>query len=199
MPFLDIDNRGAFAAATRLLIDLGHRHIALLNGDCRQNFATDRLAGFRQAMQGKGIAVDRQLLCEAEMHEETAYHQASRLLALSQPPTALLCSSIGQALGVRRAAGERGMTIGRDIALIAHDDRLHELRAESVRPAADNHAVVDRRCRQACRRTGDRHAAGAGAAIAAGGLAGRPGGARLDAATGGGCLGPFQLCWKQLP
>ena len=80
---------------------------------------------------GKGIAVDRRAAVRSGNARRHRLLPGPRLLALAQPPTALLCSSIGQALGVRRAAGERGLTIGRDIALIAHDDRLHELRAEA--------------------------------------------------------------------
>ena len=32
-PFLDIDNEGAFHEAARLLVQLGHRRVALINGD----------------------------------------------------------------------------------------------------------------------------------------------------------------------
>ncbi len=39
---LDIDNDGAFYRAARMLTDLGHRRIALLNGEERFNFALDR-------------------------------------------------------------------------------------------------------------------------------------------------------------
>jgi LacI family transcriptional regulator len=49
-------------------------------------------------------------------------------------PSAFLCSSIAQALGVRKAALETGLVIGRDISLIAHDDRLHDIRAETFDP-----------------------------------------------------------------
>ena len=39
-----------------------------------------------------------------------------------------------QAAGVRRACNEAGLHIGEDIAVIAHDDRLHEIRAETFDP-----------------------------------------------------------------
>ncbi|MCB1377739.1 MAG: substrate-binding domain-containing protein [Alphaproteobacteria bacterium] len=132
--FLDIDNRGAFGAATRLLVDLGHRAIALLNGECRYNYAADRKLGYLDALKQTGLAASEHLICEAQMRDETAYGQARALLAAEVPPTAFLCSSIAQAIGASRACREAGYRVGEDIALIAHDDRLHELRAETFHP-----------------------------------------------------------------
>ena len=45
-----------------------------------------------------------------------------------------MCSSIGEALGVKRACAANGLQIGRDVALIAHDDRIHDMGAESFDP-----------------------------------------------------------------
>ena len=131
---LDIDNYGAFHSATRLLLDLGHRRIALINGECRHTYAADRKRGFIAAMADRDLAPDHQFMCEATMREDIAFRQASALLAHAAPPSAFLCSSIGQALGVIRACREVGRNPGRDIAIIAHDDRLPELRAETIDP-----------------------------------------------------------------
>jgi LacI family transcriptional regulator len=133
-PFLDIDNYGAFHAATRLLLDLGHKRTALLNGECRHTYAADRKRGFLTAMTERGVVVPEEFVCEAMMLEENGFRQARVLLAHERPPTAFLCSSIAQALGVIKACREAGRTVGRDIALIAHDDRLPELRAETCDP-----------------------------------------------------------------
>ena len=134
--YLDIDNEGAFHAATRLLCDLGHRRIALLNGERRFNFATDRERGFREALRGRGLQADSGFMCEDLMNEASGYRRAHQLLQLgaARRPTAFLCSSLGQALGVRKACGEAGLAIGRDVALIAHDDRLHDFGAETFDP-----------------------------------------------------------------
>ncbi len=133
-PFLDIDNEGAFFKAVKLLTDFGHSRIALLNFDMEFNFANDRLNGYLHALAQAGIIRDRDLISEATMTEQGGYEAAMQMLELPQPPTAFLCSSISQALGVRRIAKDRGLTIGKDISLIAHDDRLHEIRAETFDP-----------------------------------------------------------------
>jgi LacI family transcriptional regulator len=131
---LDIDNEGAFHGAARLLADLGHRRIALLNGETYYNFAADRERGFRSALAARGIVPPDGFVCQDPMGEESGLRRASELLARPGRPTAFVCSTITQAVGVSRVCRSLGLKIGADVSLIAHDDRLHELRAESFDP-----------------------------------------------------------------
>jgi LacI family transcriptional regulator len=133
-PFLDIDNEGAFYKAGKLLTDLGHKRIALLNYDMSYNFANDRLNGYLHALSQAGIERDSSLISQAAMTELGGTEETRRMLKFAQPPTAFLCSSISQALGVRRVANDMGLIIGKDISVIAHDDLLHEIRAETFDP-----------------------------------------------------------------
>jgi LacI family transcriptional regulator len=135
-PYLDIDNEGAFHKAAKLLCDLGHKRIALIDGDLSYNFAVDRANGYSNALAESGIAVDPLFMCGGVMHEHHGHNEASRMLARAEAlrPTAFLCSSLAQANGVQRAVREAGLHIGPDISLIAHDDRLHEFRAETFDP-----------------------------------------------------------------
>jgi LacI family transcriptional regulator len=135
-PHLDIDNEGAFYKATRLLCELGHRRIALIDGDLKFNFAKDRHGGYRRALDESGIVHDRDLVTGGLMIEQHGYSEAARMFKLGydRRPTAFLCSSLAQATGVQRAVREHGQKIGEDISLIAHDDRLHELHAETFDP-----------------------------------------------------------------
>ncbi len=135
-PHLDIDNEGAFFQACKLLTDLGHTRIAILNFDRNYNFANDRLNGYLHALTLAGLQQDRDLIREGPMIEMEGLADANRLLDLpvDRRPTAFLCSSISQALGVSRILNARGLKIGKDISLIAHDDRLHEMRAENFDP-----------------------------------------------------------------
>jgi LacI family transcriptional regulator len=133
-PFLDIDNEGAFFKAGKLLTDLGHQRIALLNFDMGYNFANDRLNGYLHALSQAGIERDGSLISQANMTEQAGIDETRRMLKFDRPPTAFLCSSISQAQGVRRVAKESGLIIGKDISVIAHDDLLHEIRAENFDP-----------------------------------------------------------------
>lgn len=127
-PSVDVNNRRAFRRATDFLIDLGHRRIALVNGIETMDFAVRRRAGFVEALAGHGLTPDPGHMSSAEMTEAEGYGAAQRMLSTAQPPTAFLVSSILSGLGVRRALSERGLTVGRDVSIIVHDDDLGYLR-----------------------------------------------------------------------
>jgi len=130
-PLLDIDNAGAFVDATRLLIQLGHRRIALLNGPDNLAFAISRHEGMVGALSKYALTPDPDLLQHSPMTEENGYRGMMRFLDLAEPPTALLCSSMVLALGAVRAINQRRLTIGEDISIIAHDDVFPYLKPEN--------------------------------------------------------------------
>lgn len=130
-PFLDIDNRTAFRDATRLLIQLGHCRIALINGPHHLTFAIRRQTGMKEALEEAGLTSDARLIHHSVMTDEHGYNAMERFLQDEAPPTAVLCSSTVLALGAVRAINRAGLSIGGDISLIAHDDVLPMLRPEN--------------------------------------------------------------------
>ena len=133
--WLDIDNRGAFQKATKLLTDLGHRRIGIINGFENMTFALHRKQGYERALSDKGISLDPMITSSGLMTEENGYRQSKRILMLANRPTALLLSSMLLVSGAMRAINEMGLQIGKDISLIAHDDGLPFLNAEGLVPA----------------------------------------------------------------
>jgi LacI family transcriptional regulator len=129
--FYDIDNSGAFEKATDYLLQLGHRRIAILNGTPDAMFAIQRNAGYLAAFQAHGVEVPEYLIVQDLMTEEVGYERMKSLLELSNPPTAVLCSSIILALGAQRAIREKGLQVGRDISIISHDDGLSSMKTEN--------------------------------------------------------------------
>jgi LacI family transcriptional regulator len=123
-PWVDVNNRRAFQRATEFLLDLGHRRIALVNGLEFMDFAVRRRTGYLDALAARAITPDPALMSSAEMTEVSGHRAASRMLALDDPPTAFLAASMISGMGVRRAIEERGLTIGRDVSVIIHDDDL---------------------------------------------------------------------------
>lgn len=61
------------------------------------------------------------------MTEEAGYLATKTMLAQHVRPTALLVSSIILAIGARRAIDQAGLTLGRDVSLVAYDDDLSYL------------------------------------------------------------------------
>lgn len=125
--WFDIANARGFRRATDLLLDLGHRRIALLNGPETLDFALRRRRGFEEALCHRGLTPNPGFLHSDIMTEQYGYRTACALLDRDDAPTAFVVSSIIPAIGVRRAAGERGLRTGRDISIVCHDDVLSYL------------------------------------------------------------------------
>ena len=134
--YFDIDNAGAFRAATTLLVELGHSRIAFLNGSERLGFARQRRGAYDAVLASRGLKTPQRFVVHGEMTEETGYAAAAAMLAepVPQRPSAFICSSTLQALGVMRAAAEAGLAIGSELSIISHDDVLPHLRSENFAP-----------------------------------------------------------------
>jgi LacI family transcriptional regulator len=131
--YLDIDNRGAFFDAARLLVQFGHSKFGLINGLANMNFAVDRARGVSDALAQAGMALDPAAVSFGEMTDDYGYKAMARLLDQASPPTAVLCSSLFIALGAIRAVYDRNLLIGKDVSIIAHDDVIPYLKPENFR------------------------------------------------------------------
>ncbi|WP_147180190.1 LacI family DNA-binding transcriptional regulator [Sphingomonas psychrolutea] len=130
-PFLDVDNEGAFHDAAHLLLQLGHRRFALLNGPEEFDFAIRRRIGAEAALQEKGIDLAPDSIRHTAMTDQAGFCGMSELLERPDRPTAVLCASTVLALGAVRAINRAGLRLGEDISLIAHDDVLPLLKPEN--------------------------------------------------------------------
>ena len=133
-PFFAIDNQAVSRDAVNLLTALGHRRIALLNGEHRYAFAQDRAEGFRQAMP---VSMPDHFMACHPPSEPAGYAQALTWLSGQQGPrpTAILCSATPQAAGVYRAAKDLGIQIPRDLSVVAHDDGFPQMPATGFAPS----------------------------------------------------------------
>ncbi|MFK7745808.1 MAG: LacI family DNA-binding transcriptional regulator [Roseobacter sp.] len=122
--WLDVNNSRAIKAATEHLIDLGHRSIALINGDENMDFAYRRRSGYCEALRQAGLPENHVFMRSGDMSEPNGYQATKQMLALDAPPTAFVASSIVLALGVKRAVEEAGLRIGQDVSVICFDDDI---------------------------------------------------------------------------
>lgn len=123
--WVDVNNLGAFQRATEFLLQLGHRRIALINGDDAMDFAHQRRLGMMQALDAAGLDGPAPgMLFSGPMTATLGYNSAMALLSLDRPPTAVLASSVMIAMGVKRAMEDRGLQLGRDLSLVCFDDDL---------------------------------------------------------------------------
>jgi LacI family transcriptional regulator len=125
--WVDVNNKRAFERATHFLLDLGHQRIGLVNGDEQMDFAHRRRAGFEGVLAAHGLTPNPAYLSRGEMTEGNGFAAVHAMLALPNPPTAIIMSSMISAIGARRAVQEAGLTLGKEVSLIAYDDDLSYL------------------------------------------------------------------------
>lgn len=116
------NDREAVAAATRHLIEAGHRRIGLVQGPHGFRSAMERRAGFELAMEDAGLKVPRSLIVEGTYRFESGVAAGDRLLDATPRPTAIVSSNDEMAAGVVHAARQRGLTVPDDLSIVGFDD-----------------------------------------------------------------------------
>jgi LacI family xylobiose transport system transcriptional regulator len=122
VPSIGSANWSGGLAATRHLIDLGHRRIAIVTGPADMMCSHARVSGFRSAMAAAGIPVREEYVIGGEFRRDVGLQAGARLMALAEPPTAIFASSDMQALGIYEAARTLGLRIPDDLSVVGYDD-----------------------------------------------------------------------------
>ena len=116
------DNSAGGATAVDHLAQLGHRRIAVIHGPTDTLAGLDRLKGYRRGLEHAGLAYRDEYVTHGDFYVESGHAAAVKLLALPEPPTAIVAASDLMAVGALRAASERGMTVPHDLSVIGFDD-----------------------------------------------------------------------------
>jgi LacI family transcriptional regulator len=116
------DNEGGAAVAVGHLHELGHRRIATITGLLDKRPGADRLRGYRHELQARGLTVRDEYVAYGDFYIDSGYRGAAELLALPEPPTAIVTASDMTALGAIRAATERGLRVPEDVSVTGFDD-----------------------------------------------------------------------------
>lgn len=150
VPSIGTANWSGGYAATRHLLELGHRDIAIVAGPEDTLCSTARLSGYRAALESAGVPVRPEYISQSsEFHFEDGLIAGERLLDLPNRPTAIFASADLQAMGVYEAARRRRLRIPDDLSVVGYDDvsvarsagpalttvrqPLHEMAAEAVK------------------------------------------------------------------
>ena len=118
---LIMDDTRAARIATEHLLELGHRRIGFIAGPDEYELSAWRVDGWRGAMDAAGLATDG-LLVQGDFSHASGGVAASKLLALPEPPTAIIASNDQMTLATLELARERGLTVPDDLSLISFDD-----------------------------------------------------------------------------
>ncbi|MFF7354650.1 LacI family DNA-binding transcriptional regulator [Streptomyces filipinensis] len=104
------------------LAGLGHRRIGLVAGLPGLSTTDERVSGYRDGLTAAGLTHDERLLVSGNSESAGAEQATAALLALPEPPTALVTANNAMTIGALRALRRRGLSVPDDIALCCFDD-----------------------------------------------------------------------------
>lgn len=143
-PFVGVDNEGGAYQATRYLIELGHRHIAILVGMAAISTQVMRFDGYKRALAEGGILFNEEFVIRADSRTYSkrpavlepplpkfmtnnqmtpaAYHLLQTMLDSSNFPSAIFITNNEMTVGALYALTERDLRCPEDISIISFDD-----------------------------------------------------------------------------
>jgi len=121
-PFVDEDGTYGMRQVVSHLVAQGHSRIACIVPSLDLMFTHYRIRGFKDGLEEAGLGVDDALIVVGDLTQRGGYEQAGKLLDLPSPPTAIVACNDLMAFGAMSAAQERGLVVGRDLAVTGFDD-----------------------------------------------------------------------------
>lgn len=116
------DNERAMAEATRHLVELGHRRIAMIGVNQRISTGRERLAGYLATLKECGIDPDPSIILEGQPTRSFGMSALLDLAEMRSPPTAAVCFNDVIAFGVMLGLNRLGWEAGRDFSVIGFDN-----------------------------------------------------------------------------
>jgi len=117
-----VDDEAAGHAATRHLIELGHRAIAHLTGPMAEDCAQDRRAGYLRALHEDGITPQDTLVREGDWSATAGFEAVREWARQGAHYTAVFAQNDLMAIGAMRALREQGQQVPQHVSVIGFDD-----------------------------------------------------------------------------
>lgn len=121
-PYVGVNNQQGAYLGTKHLIERGCRRIGIVAGLPRLSTMRERLAGFREALDERGILLADEWVTHCELSIEAGRAATNRLLASPVRPDALFVNNNLLSLGALLALRDQGLRCPEDVALVGFDD-----------------------------------------------------------------------------
>jgi len=118
------DNIGGAEKAINHLIQLGHKKIGVIAGFSQVRSYTDRITGYRRALEQHGLPFDESLVVQADPTPEGGYWAIGELLTRHPDITAVFSTSGMLTLGLIRFLRENGIAYPNQISIVDFDDPI---------------------------------------------------------------------------
>ncbi|WFB36475.1 LacI family DNA-binding transcriptional regulator [Kiritimatiellota bacterium B12222] len=124
VPVFGTEEKTGGYMVTEHLIELGHQHIAHLNGPANRRDVRDRREGFEAAMADHQRVVRSDWCFNEEFTFESGVAAADYIFPLLEKVTAVVCGNDEQALGLIRGLATKGVSCPERVSVTGFDDAL---------------------------------------------------------------------------
>ncbi len=119
---VSVDSNSGMRAAIEHLHALRHRKIGYIGGLAGPTISDHRLNSFVRAMQGLGLAVEKDFMRVGNYRITGGEAAMAELLDLKDRPTAIIAANDLTAIGALRVIHKRGLSVPEDISIVGFDD-----------------------------------------------------------------------------
>jgi DNA-binding LacI/PurR family transcriptional regulator len=119
---LKVDYGEGIRQGVQHLAALGHRRVAFITGPLRLRSAVARRDAFLKSMAELGLTVPQEQIVEGSHTMEGGMACMEKLMALSELPTAVMCSNDMTAIGVLHALYRTTHSVPEEISVVGFDD-----------------------------------------------------------------------------
>jgi DNA-binding LacI/PurR family transcriptional regulator len=117
-----IDDRRSASTAVSHLVERGYKKIAHFGGPCGLGICEQRKAGYRDALQAAGLAINEEMILIGGLHEEDGYASMERVLSGNWMPDAIFAVNDPVAIGAFQKIKEAGLRIPEDVAILGYSN-----------------------------------------------------------------------------
>lgn len=119
--FVRSDSENAARSLVKLLLQLGHRKIAMITGPKEVSTSADRVAGYEQALAEAGLR-DHELVFYGAFNQQSGYDLTRQAMNQMVKPTAMLGANNFITIGIIKALRDLSLDVPADVSVVGFDD-----------------------------------------------------------------------------
>jgi LacI family transcriptional regulator len=123
LPYVTSDNFNGALDGVTYLIENGHRRIACIQGIPNSATNSDRVRGYRTALDQHHITSDPQMIVGDSFSQRNGYLSTKLLLKREPRATAIFSLGNQMTLGALQALSEEGVRVPEDISILSFDEQ----------------------------------------------------------------------------
>ena len=117
-----VNHRSGGYAATKHLLELGHRKIGCVAGPLELEDSRYRLRGYKEALEEYGVEFDPELIYEGNYDRKSGMEAMEYFLSIPKKVTAVFAFNDMSAYGVYNCLKKHKIAVPEEISLVGYDD-----------------------------------------------------------------------------